>query len=124
MIAPDSRESGGTRRGRVRVGRATPPRAKGGAEEECADEQEGEGHGEGARREPDRAVQHRRVGVEARYLEDPHLTAAGSRRVRGRDAARAEEGARRREAGEAEGIGGDRRGSEESEVCLREAEGN
>lgn len=107
MIAPDSRESGGTRRGRVRVGRATPPRAKGGAEEECADEQEGEGHGEGAGREPDRAVQHRRVGVEARYLEDPHLTAAGSRRVRGRDAARAEEGARR-----GRGSGGDRRGSE------------
>ena len=40
-----------------------------------------------------------------------------------------EEGARRREAGESEGIGGlrsvggNRRESEESEVCLREAEG-
>mmetsp|Transcript_2745 Transcript_2745/g.8539 ORF Transcript_2745/g.8539 Transcript_2745/m.8539 type:complete len:484 (-) Transcript_2745:238-1689(-) len=42
------------------------------AEEECADEQEGEGHGEGAGREPDRAVQYRGVRVEARDLEDPH----------------------------------------------------
>ena len=70
MIAPDSRESGGTRRGRVRAWRATPPRAKGGAEEECADQDEDDGDGEGARREGEGFEEDGGVGVVPRNLED------------------------------------------------------